>query len=95
MRSEQEIRQLVHYYVEELEGGHDPFFTEGWEPQDGYCLWCVRLRLLHWILGDLDKPDNGNGTQEGWHLGWARAMNELATYKQALHVKAEETQKHD
>ena len=77
MRSEQEIRRLLHYYVEELEGGHDPFFTGGWEPQDGYCLWCVRLRLLHWVLGDVDKPDDGEGAQRGWMDAWASALAKI------------------
>jgi len=87
MRTEKEIRQMLEHYVEEYEGGHDPFTFEQWAPQDEYCLWCARLRVLHWVLGDLDSPDNESGVQEGWMNGWASAVNELTMLRRAMHVK--------
>jgi len=59
MRGENEIRAQLDYYIEDCEG-LDPFDDE-FEPQEDICLWCVKIRLLKWVLGELDKPDVTGG----------------------------------
>jgi hypothetical protein len=71
MKTEQEIRALIQSYIDEYEGCNDPFNTPDLAPQDQYCLWCVRLRVLKWVLGEIDKPDDGHGMSK---YGWAGQM---------------------
>jgi hypothetical protein len=61
VKDEKEIRALVQFYIAEYEGGQDPFNAPGLAPQEQLCLWCVRLRVLKWVLGELPEPDNGRG----------------------------------
>jgi hypothetical protein len=69
MRTEEEIRSLLHYYIAENEGGIDPFADVGMEPREDMCLWCVRIRLLKWALGELNEPDNGMGMAK-YGMAW-------------------------
>lgn len=64
MRSEGEIRALLKYYVEEQEGGVDAFSDPGSAPQEWICLYCRYIRLLKWVLGELETPNVGGGMME-------------------------------
>ena len=77
MRTEAEIRALLSYYVDECESGIDAVMDKSYQEQPGFCLWCVRVRLLHWVLGDVDKPDDGEGAQRGWMDAWASALAKI------------------
>jgi len=61
MTMRQKARLLLDRYIRDNEGGVDPFADGDMEPRDDVCLWCVRIRLLKWLLGEIDSPDNGRG----------------------------------
>ena len=68
MRTEAEVRGLAQYYVDDCEGGIDVFAPDSdMVLQDNMCLWCVRLRILRWVLGETDSPDNGKGMADYGH----------------------------
>ena len=68
MRTEDEVRALAQMYIDYYEGGIDVFAGDNdMVLQDGICLWCVRMRILRWVLGETDSPDNGKGMADYGH----------------------------
>lgn len=56
MRSEAEIRVQLDYLINEQEGGIDPFTDPDMAPQEWICTYCVLIRLLKWVLSELEVP---------------------------------------
>lgn len=63
MRTEQEVRELLRYIIDDCEGGRDPFTDQSSEPAEWACLYCRYIRMLKWMLGETEEPYIGSGMQ--------------------------------